>query len=80
MINYSKPKFVSVEDVLSLQKDDNKTTAVCRCPLPIAVEIDGVEGGYCHVVEYEKKYICEDCGTEFSIGRACWTKNLKTEA
>lgn len=42
MINYSKPKFVSAEDMLSMQKDKTKTAAVCQCPLPIAVEIDGV--------------------------------------
>lgn len=70
MAEYSKPKFVSVEDMLSIQKTDNKTTAVCQCPLPIYTMIDGIKGGYCHVVEYEKKYICEDCGTEFSVGTA----------
>lgn len=70
MINYSKPKFVSVEDELSLQKDDNKTTTACRCPLPVSViREDGTRGGYCHIVEYEKKYVCKKCGTEFSVGK-----------
>lgn len=72
MINYSKPKFISVEEARSIiqkGKTDNKTMAFCQCILPLQTEINGVKGGYCHVVEYEKKYICEDCGTEFSVGR-----------
>lgn len=69
MINYSKPKFVSAEDVLSMLKDKDKTLAICQCPLPILVEIDGVLGGYYHVVEYEKPYVCKKCGTEFSVGK-----------
>lgn len=69
MINYSEPKFVSVDDILSIEKDKNKTTSICQCPLPIAIEIDGVKGGYCHVVEYEKEYTCKNCGLTFSVGR-----------
>lgn len=72
MINYSKPRFVSFEDMQTMQsadKNKNKTTAFCRCPLPIAIEIDGVVGGYYHVVEYEKTYKCKDCGTVFSVGK-----------
>lgn len=69
MAEYSEPKFISVEDQLSIQNDKNKTTAFCQCPLPIAIEMDGVLGGYYHVVEYEKKYICKKCGTEFSCGK-----------
>ena len=68
MINYSKPVFVSLEDMISMQNTD-KTTAICQCPLPLAVEINGVKGGYCHAVEYEKKYVCKQCGTEFSVGK-----------
>ena len=68
MINYSKPVFVSLEDMISMQNTD-KTTAICQCPLPIEAEIDGVKGGYYHIVDYEKTYVCKDCGTEFSVGR-----------
>ena len=61
MAEISEPKFVSVEDLLLMQRTDkNKTTAVCQCPMPLMVKIDGVEGGYCHVVEYEKKYKCKN--------------------
>lgn len=67
MAEYSKPRFVSFDEMNKIDKSKNKTTAACQCPLPIAVEIDGIKGGYCHVVKYEKKYICEDCGTEFSV-------------
>ena len=69
MINYSEPRFVSCDESNEIDKSKDKTTAFCECPLPIAIEIDGVIGGYCHVVEYEKKYICKKCGTEFSVGR-----------
>lgn len=69
MINYSKPRFVSSKDVQSIDKSKNKATAFCRCPLPILIEIDGVLGGYYHIVEYEKTYKCKDCGTVFSVGK-----------
>lgn len=72
MINYSKPKFISVEEARSIiqkEKTDNKTMAFCQCPLPLQIEINGVKGGYCHVVEYEKTYVCKDCGTKFSVGK-----------
>lgn len=70
MINYSKPRFVSSEDILKMRNaDKNKTEAFCQCPLPLGVVINGVEGGYYHIVEYEKTYKCKDCGTVFSVGR-----------
>ena len=78
MAEYSEPKFVSVEDILLIHKTDNKTTAICQCPLPIMFEReDGVKGGYCHVVEYEKEYTCKKCGLTFSVGKACWDTDFK---
>ena len=69
MINYSEPRFISVEDILTMPNvDKNKTIALCKCPLPLCVEIDGVIGGYYHIIEREKTYVCKDCGTEFSVG------------
>lgn len=67
MAEYSEPEFLSVEDQQSIPND--KTIAYCRCPLPVLIEMDGVLGGYYHVVEYEKKYVCKKCGTEFSVGK-----------
>lgn len=69
MAEYSEPKFLSFKQMEEINKSKIKTTAICQCPLPCAMEINGVVGGYCHVVEYEKKYICKKCGTEFSCGK-----------
>ena len=68
MAEYSEPKFLSFEEMEKIDK--NKTTTICQCPLPIMFRReDGVEGGYCHVVEYEKKYTCKKCGLTFSVGK-----------
>lgn len=70
MAEYSEPRFVSRDEMNKIDKSKNKASAYCRCPLPVSViKADGTRGGYCHVVEYEKKYICKKCGTKFSVGK-----------
>lgn len=75
MAKPSEPQFISIEDILLMQRTDkNKTTAICKCPLPLDVEIDGVRGGYGHVIKYDEEYTCKNCGLTFSVKKAAWKR------
>lgn len=70
MTEYSEPRFVSRDEKNGIDKSKNKTTAFCKCPLPLSViTVDGIRGGYCHVVEYDKEYKCKKCGLTFLVRR-----------
>ena len=63
MAEYSIPVFVKFKDKYKIDLN-KKATAICQCPLPITDE-----GEYIHIVEYEKSYICRNCGLMFSVGK-----------
>lgn len=58
-MNYieSEPVFIPYEKANDEVKD--KTTAICKCPIPILLP----DGMNVHIVDYNKQYICKKCGT-----------------
>ena len=65
MIRYSIPVFKTFDEISKIEQSKTNTTAICQCPLPLMTD----NGGYCHVVEYEKTYTCKNCNTVFFVGR-----------
>ena len=54
----SDPVFIKCEDFSKFFLGNGKTTEICMCPLPITEK-----GSYAHIVEFNKEYRCNKCGT-----------------
>lgn len=59
-MNTSKPKAYPMNTIYDRHADSY--FAVCMCPLPMGVLMNGVRYSYLHKVIPNSKYICEDCG------------------